>query len=94
MANHSPKFLLTPGDPVVKDPVPAEFLKSRKGGQLLLDPHNHIYMLEKTKEAKPHWICQNNRIKASSKCKARATTQTFEGVEVETGTFCIEFYVI
>jgi hypothetical protein len=50
--------------PEVSDEVPANYLASRKGKKLLLDPYNYLYEKEKELEdGKCRWRCQRKRSK-------------------------------
>ena len=75
----SEQNLLMEGPAVVTTETPAEFLKSRKGAHVLLDPFLFEYLLNKEIGAKRYWYCREK--KSSTKCPATAVTVVQNGSE-------------
>ena len=65
-------FKLVAGDPVVTSETPAQFLKSRKGSDVLIDCFNFEYLLDKDAGGRRYWYCRSR--KTSEKCMATAIT--------------------
>jgi len=73
--------------PTVDEPAPAQYLKTQRGGRMLVDPYFYLYHKNKKTVNYTYWHCVEKRKEHS--CKGIATTND-EDVIIKTTMHCHE----